>query len=107
VQYLKSRPEGQAVKSSLQFLLTALGALKQFSALTESFLIQLDVDLSGTTFGSSMRSMRSKEAVSDSDRNACWQGANTLNRSSPIPLAINTAILLPTSAHQMQMLLQR
>jgi hypothetical protein len=69
VQYLKSRPEGQAVKSSLQFLLTALGALKQFSALTESFLIQLDVDLSGTTFGSSMRSMRSKEAVSDSDRN--------------------------------------
>lgn len=65
VQYLKSRPEGQAVKSSLQFLLTALGALKQFSALTESFLIQLDVDLSGTTFGSSMRSMRSKEAVSD------------------------------------------
>ncbi|KUL91261.1 hypothetical protein ZTR_01741 [Talaromyces verruculosus] len=63
VQYLKSRPEGQAVKSSLQFLLTALGALKQFSALTESFLIQLDVDLSGTTFGSSMRSMRSKEAV--------------------------------------------
>lgn len=65
MQYLKSRPEGQAVKSSLQFLLTALGALKQFSALTESFLIQLDVDLSGTTFGSSMRSMRSKEAVSD------------------------------------------
>lgn len=65
VQYLKSRPEGQAVKSSLQFLLTALGALKQFSALTESFLIQLDVDLSGTTFGSSLRSMRSKEAVSD------------------------------------------
>lgn len=65
MQYLKSRPEGQAVKSSLQFLLTALGALKQFSALTESFLIQLDVDLSGTTFGSSMRSMRSQEAVSD------------------------------------------
>ncbi|EED24272.1 C6 transcription factor Prf, putative [Talaromyces stipitatus ATCC 10500] len=67
VQYLKSRPEGQAVKSSLQFLLTALGALKQFSALTESFLIQLDVDLSGTTFGSSMRSMRSKEVQSESD----------------------------------------
>jgi hypothetical protein len=52
VQYLKSRPDDQAVKSSLHFLLTALNALKQFSALTESFLIQLDVDLAGTEFAS-------------------------------------------------------
>lgn len=52
VQYLKSRPDDQAVKSSLHFLLTALNALKQFSSLTESFLIQLDVDLAGTEFAS-------------------------------------------------------
>ncbi|KAH8697506.1 putative C6 transcription factor Prf [Talaromyces proteolyticus] len=51
VQYLKSRADDQAVKSSLHFLLTALNALKQYSSLTESFLIQLDVDLAGSEFG--------------------------------------------------------
>lgn len=64
MQYLKSRPGDQAVQSSLQFLLTALGVLKQFSALTESFMIQLDVDLHGTSFASSGGAMRSKLAVS-------------------------------------------
>lgn len=69
VQYLKSRPEDQAVKSSLQFLLTALGVLKRFSALTESFMIQLDVDLSGTSLSPSLNTMRNKQAVSISTKN--------------------------------------
>ncbi|KAI9684761.1 MAG: hypothetical protein M1829_000136 [Trizodia sp. TS-e1964] len=47
VQYLKSRPEDEQVKSSLQFLLSAMNALKSKNPLTESFLVQLDVDLEG------------------------------------------------------------
>lgn len=45
VQYLKSRPKDNQVRTSLQFLLTAMHAIKRKNPLTESFLVQLDVDL--------------------------------------------------------------
>lgn len=45
VQYLKSRPEDTQIADSLRFLLTAMNALKAKNPLTESFLVQLDVDL--------------------------------------------------------------
>ncbi|KAF3481469.1 C6 transcription factor [Arthroderma uncinatum] len=48
VQYLKSRPQDQAIRSSLQFLLSAMNALKRNIPLAESFLVQLDVDLEGS-----------------------------------------------------------
>ncbi|KAJ5564823.1 hypothetical protein N7513_001065 [Penicillium frequentans] len=48
VQYIKSRPDDSAVYSSLQFVVGALNAMKSKNPLTESFLIQLDVDLEGT-----------------------------------------------------------
>jgi hypothetical protein len=48
VQYLKSRREDSAVKSSLHFLLAAMQVLKTKNPLTESFLVQLDVDLEGS-----------------------------------------------------------
>ncbi|KAJ5779462.1 hypothetical protein N7457_007182 [Penicillium paradoxum] len=48
VQYLKSRPEDSSVHSSLQFLISALNAMKIRNPLTETFLVQLDVDLDGT-----------------------------------------------------------
>ena len=48
VQYLKSRPSDQQVRSSLEFLLTAMQAIRRRNPLTESFLVQLDVDLEGT-----------------------------------------------------------
>jgi hypothetical protein len=48
VQYLKSRREDTAVKSSLHFLLAAMQVLKAKNPLTESFLVQLDVDLEGS-----------------------------------------------------------
>ncbi|EXJ58924.1 hypothetical protein A1O7_06354 [Cladophialophora yegresii CBS 114405] len=48
VQYLKSRREDTAVKSSLHFLLAAMQVLKTKNPLTESFLVQLDVDLEGS-----------------------------------------------------------
>ena len=48
MQYLKSRPDDSAVYSSLQFVVGALNAMKAKNPLTESFLVQLDVDLEGT-----------------------------------------------------------
>jgi hypothetical protein len=51
VQYLKSRPGDEQVRASLQFLLTAMGHMKKKNPLTESFLVQLDVDLTGTLDG--------------------------------------------------------
>src|SRR5215469_3475958 len=48
VQYLKFRPKDHQMLSSLKFLLDAMQALKRKNPLTESFLVQLDVDLEGT-----------------------------------------------------------
>ena len=45
VQYLKTRPKDQQMNSSLQFLLQAMQALRRKNPLTESFLVQLDLDL--------------------------------------------------------------
>lgn len=45
VQYLKSRPEDSQSADSLSFLLLAMSALKRQNPLTESFLVQLEVDL--------------------------------------------------------------
>ena len=48
MQYLKSRRTDTTVRSSLQFLLSAMSALKAKNPLTESFLVQLEVDLEGS-----------------------------------------------------------
>jgi hypothetical protein len=48
VQYLKTHKDDATVISSLQFLLAAMQALKAKNPLTESFLVQLDVDLEGS-----------------------------------------------------------
>jgi hypothetical protein len=45
VQYLKSRPDDNQTGDSLRFLLSAMNAMKSKNPLTESFLVQLDVDL--------------------------------------------------------------
>ncbi|KAK7745387.1 hypothetical protein SLS53_002883 [Cytospora paraplurivora] len=45
VQYLKSKPDDSQTVDSLRFLLSAMAALKRRNPLTESFLVQLDVDL--------------------------------------------------------------
>lgn len=44
VQYLKSRPDDAQTTDSLRFLLAAMSTLKRRNPLTESFLVQLDVD---------------------------------------------------------------
>lgn len=45
IQYLKSRPDDNQTGDSLRFLLSAMNAMKLKNPLTESFLVQLDVDL--------------------------------------------------------------
>ncbi|KAI1386954.1 uncharacterized protein F4822DRAFT_330637 [Hypoxylon trugodes] len=45
VQYLKSRPDDSQTADALRFILAAMNALKRKNPLTESFLVQLDVDL--------------------------------------------------------------
>ncbi|RYP64284.1 hypothetical protein DL771_008843 [Monosporascus sp. 5C6A] len=45
VQYLKSRPDDGQIADALRFLLSAMNAIKRKNPLTESFLVQLDVDL--------------------------------------------------------------
>ncbi|CBF75691.1 hypothetical protein AN3650.2 [Aspergillus nidulans FGSC A4] len=49
-KYLKFRPDDTAARSSLQFVFVVLEALKNHNPLTESFLVQLEVDIEGTPF---------------------------------------------------------
>lgn len=48
VQYLKSKKHDMTVRASLTFILSAMVALRAKNPLTESFLVQLDVDLEGS-----------------------------------------------------------
>ena len=59
VQYLKSRPNDGQIRASLQFLLMAMHVIKKKNPLTESFLVQLDVDLEGAGLDDA-RSLRSQ-----------------------------------------------
>lgn len=48
VQFLKRTPDDQEIRASLEFLLSAMQALKRRNPLSESFLIQLGLDIEGT-----------------------------------------------------------
>ncbi|KAI7237583.1 hypothetical protein KC330_g3050 [Hortaea werneckii] len=63
VQYLKPRPDDVQVRSSLQFLLQAMNIIKRKNPLTESFLVQLDVDMEGAGLGSAR--FRNDRSTSD------------------------------------------
>ncbi|KAI9696580.1 MAG: hypothetical protein M1836_005599 [Candelina mexicana] len=60
IQYHKSRPDDQQVLTSLQFILTAMHALKRKNPLTESFLMQLELDLEGTKLDTPQATYSSK-----------------------------------------------
>jgi hypothetical protein len=74
VQYLKSKSDDSAVVDSLRFLLSAMNALKRRNPLTESFLVQLDVDLE--VLGS--RIPKLKDAFPRSTDSVCPLPASTL-----------------------------
>ena len=48
VQFLKKSPNDQETKASLEFLLTVMAALKRKNPLTESFMVQLNLDIEGS-----------------------------------------------------------
>lgn len=50
IQYLRSRPHDLTARSSLEFIVNILNALKRKNPLSESFLTQLDVDMEGIGF---------------------------------------------------------
>lgn len=95
VQYLKSRPHDAQVRSSLQFLLSAMHAIKRKNPLTESFLVQLDVDLESAGLEDA-RTLRVQPP----------RVSSTPNRSSGCPTAqiglhpVADDILIPKIGHQ-------
>ena len=48
VQYLKKMPDDQEVRQSLEFLLAAMRVIQRKTPLTESFLVQLTMDIEGS-----------------------------------------------------------
>ena len=53
VQYLKKMPTDQEVRQSLDFLLAAMQAIQMKNPLTESFLVQLNMDIEGSGLSTS------------------------------------------------------
>ena len=81
MQFLKSRPDDGQVADSLRFLLSAMNALKRKNPLTESFVVQLDVDLEA--LGAKVPKL--KNAFSRSN-----DGVSLVLLFSTCPQAVNT-----------------
>ena len=58
VQAYKKSPEDENIYQNLEFLLNAMQALRRKHALTESFLVQLIVDLEGTGLDNPLNNSR-------------------------------------------------
>lgn len=48
VQFLKKQPDEEEMRASLEFLLNSMNVLKRRNPLSESFLMQLSMDMEGT-----------------------------------------------------------
>ena len=55
VHCLKKTPDEQEISASLRFLLNAMSALKRTQPITESFLIQLNLDMQASGLGALLR----------------------------------------------------
>lgn len=53
VEYLKKMPADQEIRQSLEFLLAAMQAIQMKNPLTESFLVQLNMDIEGSGLSAS------------------------------------------------------
>jgi hypothetical protein len=89
VQYLKTRPNDQQMNSSLQFLLQAMQALRRKNPLTESFLVQLDLDLEGAGIAKPYMPVQTKNSVIpvNTDPVGCtsiFEIRETQNQNAPI-----------------------
>lgn len=84
VQYLKSRPKDGQILMSLRFLLSAMHAIKRKNPLTESFLVQLDVDLesAGLEDSASLRAQMPKQSSKATKSPGSPQGQDGVSDSS-------------------------
>lgn len=57
VQFLKKNPSEEESRASLEFLLNSMNVLKRRNPLSESFLMQLTVDIEGTGLDSLLRNL--------------------------------------------------
>ena len=58
VQVYKKQPDDQSIYNNLESLLNAMQAIRKRNPLTESFLVQLMVDLEGTGFDTPLNNSR-------------------------------------------------
>jgi hypothetical protein len=103
VQYLKSKADDSAVQDALRFLLSAMNALKRRNPLTESFLVQLDVDLE--VLGARIPKLRnafprSTESVSPNDHCFFSKGADNPQPPSKSPWERPGAECQPTTEQE-------
>ncbi|KAH6615367.1 binuclear zinc transcription factor [Boeremia exigua] len=89
VQYIKTRPNDQQMNSSLQFLLQAMQALRRKNPLTESFLVQLDLDLEGAGIQRPYMPLEKKNSVIPVNTdpvgcNSIYEIRETQNQNAPI-----------------------
>ena len=107
VQYLKKMPNDQEIRQSLEFLLTAMQALQRKNPLTESFLVQLKMDIEGSGLGVSFHSSASQ--YSEETVSALYQCKTTrqitsslhefqLIRSRPQPVCLPITVSVNISA---------
>lgn len=77
VQLLRKVSEDSEIRSSLEFLLTAMDWLKRHNPLSESFLVQLTLDMRGSGLGTLMQDTDVKPSVP-----ACAGILGTVSNSS-------------------------
>ena len=76
VQYVKKMPDDQEIRQSLEFLLAAMQAIQRKNPLTESFLVQLKMDIEGIGLGASLH---------DSESQSLEETVSVLRRSITSP----------------------
>lgn len=57
IQFLKKNPGEEEYRASLEFLLNSMNVLKKRNPLSESFLMQLSLDMEGTDLDTLMQNL--------------------------------------------------
>lgn len=57
IQFLKKNPDEEEQRASLEFLLNSMNVLKRRNPLSESFLMQLSLDIEGTGLDTLMQNL--------------------------------------------------
>ena len=77
VQYLKVSRDDVEIKTSLEFLLTAMAALRRKNPLSESFMIQLNLDIEGSGLDTLLHNPDFSSIVKDKVSNFITPSSNT------------------------------